>query len=225
MHCDYVKFIVVAEPDLFTTSYLEEWYETFGAEEENGRKRWRLTCLGQAGIDKRKYALEIWGDPAQQVCNLSWAKWHKWLQRYDFAETFSLGDVDAIDALYELSRQAGMRHNVNRYSSRKRTKKTGRSGGGEGVAFGSHRSDFRLSIYKRHDEPLKWEVQMAGGRLGRLVQKTIRYLEIMGVDTIEPWSSLETSIWYEGDTFMQGHLIPRRQFMDLLGYRQPDNCE
>lgn len=224
MSCDYCKVIVHAEPDLFTETYLEEWYQAFGAESDGNRKRWSLTALGPGFGGKRKYALEVWGEPAKNVRSLEWERWHPWLVRMDNADTFHIGNEEVIDRLYSLSRGGDSRLNVTRYSSRNRSKRHGRSGGGEGIAFGSHRSDFRFSVYKRYEEPLKVETQMSGNRLRRLVERTVKVSAVMGDENYDSWTSLLAAIWNEGDSFMRGNLMTQRELMDMMGYPPTDEA-
>jgi hypothetical protein len=216
MRVDYFKAVVITDQDVFVDRYLEEWYQAFGPEDEGSKKRWSLRSLGAQSDGKRAYALEIWGEPAASFKKLNWHHWHKWLARMDYQWEFSNVNGDTIDRLYHLMRQKGVTHNLTRYSSRPRTKRGGQHTGGEGLAVGSHRSDFRFSAYRKPHAPLKIEVQIGGNRLRRMVDQTAEQVELLGQEYERYWDTLERKLALSGYGFCERHVMDWYSMLDFI---------
>lgn len=198
---DYAKFTVYQYHDVFQDAYLAEWYRTLGPDTQDGRKVWRLTALGTTIDGKGRYTLETWGHTAGDVTCLKWERWGKFLTRLDVVSVFPNENPHMLDQLYDELRTRGLRHNLTRMSSKPRSKSGGKSAGGESIAVGSHKSDFRYSIYWRDYSLVRTEVQLSGNQLKRMTAEADRVCNRDDGVVIDPWSLIEANVWAKGMEF------------------------
>ena len=168
---DYARFKIECAPENWEKIYngFREARATFKAsgEFDKSHKVNRLWYNAQSGMET--WALDIWGEWAGIVQSLDvW--WFDQLTRLDVRGTLWDADDDAVMALGQHLVKARGPYNVHTYSSRPSTKRMGRDRGGEGFAVGSHKSDLRISVYKRAKEPTAQEFQMTGRYLVRSME-------------------------------------------------------
>lgn len=185
---DYARFKIECSPENWEAIYngFREARATFKAsgDFDKSHKTNRLWYNAQAG--KETWALDVWGEWAGIVWSLDeW--WFQWLTRLDVRRTLWEADKDTVMALGEHLNRAGGPYNVHTYNSKPATKRMGRDRGGVGFALGSHKSDLRISVYKRSGEPSAAEFQMTG-----------RYLERAKEAARENWlnTAKTAGLWY-----------------------------
>lgn len=185
---DYARFKIEVSPENWQTIYdgFREARATFKASGEFDKchKVNRLWYNAQSG--KETWSLDVWGEWAGIVWSLNeW--WFGWLTRLDVRSTLWDCDKEAVMALGEHLNRAGGPYNVHTYNSKPATKRMGRDRGGVGFALGSHKSDLRISCYKRSSEPTAMEFQMTG-----------RYLERSKTTAHENWFATDKTagLWY-----------------------------
>lgn len=111
--------------------------------------------------------LEVWGGEADRL----WAEsvlhlYTRYVTRMDFRLDLPwLTASHVLVATIVAPMLSTGTPSLNTYRSRPRKKQEGRHGGGDGVAWGSHGSDRRLSLYKRTDEESAIELQLRGKML------------------------------------------------------------
>lgn len=128
---------------------------------------------------QREYFVDVWGSLAQGIIELA----------PDYVAAFGLRRVDVRMPLPEATEKgiAGVarvlagrgkgRRNVNVFNSAPRSKEGGRNAGGMGIAIGSHKSDWRGSIYKRGSEPAAMEGQYQGKKLRDYCGNLLRFAD------------------------------------------------
>lgn len=112
-----------------------------------------------------QYAFEVWGPSCANVVDLPVDQWMPHLDRIDIRRECDV-QPEGLDAAYSFLREhTGDRRQVNQFSTPPRTKRGGRHGGGVGVQVGSHKSDFRIIIYRKKGEQGAIEVNLSGDLL------------------------------------------------------------
>lgn len=167
---DYAKFTFEVPPELW-----HQYYASFG---EASHKRqfageWlkshkvnRLWFNQESGMET--WVVEIWGEWAGIVEDLP-STFFLALRRFDVrAIVWDATEGNVLDIGQHLQRHITS-HNVHVYSTRPATKRLGRDRGGKGFSIGSHKSDLRITVYRRTGEPVAQEFQMTGAYLSRLV--------------------------------------------------------
>lgn len=126
----------------------------------------RIRAHGALPSGDRGYTLEWYGLASDCVAKLLPQHLLSQASRVDYRQEHEPVTEASIEAFgrYVRMNQKGNR-NVSTFSSRPRAKRDGRSAGGIGVALGSHKSDTRLSVYKRKDERGAIEIQYSGKAL------------------------------------------------------------
>lgn len=167
---DYAKFNIECEADL-----VQGWYDawvlardsfTAGAAVPGGEK---FRIIRSRPGELHLLAFEAWGEMTGLIHHLPFAPWADYAERLD-VRTGTPIQEGAIETLHKLVSQHGKgNRNVTAYSSRQRERRDGRSAGGHGIAIGSHKSEFRVSVYKRGNEPGAIEYQFRGDRLHRSI--------------------------------------------------------
>lgn len=193
---DYAKFLVQCEFDVQAT-YHEAWLACM---------RDLRIQLGLAGDEKitlvrrdsqklGTWAFEVWGEAASLVAYLDWGLWSESLERVDIRHVIDV-TPEGLDELYRymMERGSGGR-NIQQFNTRARTKKGGRSTGGIGLAIGSHKSEFRLTVYKRTGEVGAIEAQVGGKRLVDSIN-TVDWMRDAGDEKSiqNPWGDLRTNV-------------------------------
>jgi hypothetical protein len=166
--CDYAKFKARVDYDQAQVlSAIWQHTETeyrVATRCDGGAK---ISALGPGDGDKRLYAFEVWGELSEMVHLLPFELFIEHVDRLDVRQAVNMAD-DGREELYQhLAAGKVKGRMLTKYSSRRRTKQGGRHAGGQGFAVGSHKSDFRFSVYQRGDEPGAVEFQMSGKRVER----------------------------------------------------------
>lgn len=172
---DYAKFLFEVEPDMWHHYYrsLNEAAHTrkYQADWLKSHKVNRLWFNSESG--KETWAVDIWGEWAGIVEVLP-ISWFLALRRFDLRATvWDATEATILDLGQHLQRSITS-HNIHVFSTRPATKRLGRDRGGKGFAIGSHKSDLRVSAYKRTREPVAQEFQMKGAYLARFVDIVAR---------------------------------------------------
>lgn len=200
MEFDYIKFLMICDQDEFARRYAL-FYDACERAAEGRPVTAKMVALGQNigyADNKRRYVLEAWGYTAEALWRLPW-QWCKWLVRLDIkqvAEDWS--DLD-VDNLFQRWNMYDTVRNKQSFNSRHRSKREGRSGGGRGIALGSHKSDLRVSVYRRRGQPYHMEVQLMGKRLRSLISDTAEQRRLMTeADQMKFWTQLCVDGFYVG---------------------------
>lgn len=182
--CDWVSFLIEIEPDLFQQLYLEEWNMLVVARLPAWAqaKQTRVHALGATKNGKRRYVLSLWGESAQQVVHLPFVKWVDRLTRFDVKRRLYDIRPDTYERLCVALQFAETRRNVEAFKLPKRTKNTVRDSGGEGVRFGSRKSDISTKLSKRGGEIPYFETQVQDDRLDAAVLEVMEVTE--GTSTV-----------------------------------------
>lgn len=150
-----------------------------------------------ATVGKETWILEIWGEWAGIVEKMP-VHWLLDLRRFDVRATLWDTDEDTIINLGQHLQRTITSHNIHVYSTKPATKRQGRDRGGKGFAIGSHKSDLRVSCYKRTSEPCGQEFQCSGAMLRRLALQAYDWYMKTG-ETIDPWRNLRARIEKNGN--------------------------
>lgn len=196
---DYAKFMFECEPEVWNhiyraaneTSHLMK----FKGEWLKSHKTQRLWYNAEKGTET--WTLEIWGEWAGIVEKLP-ADWLLSLKRYDVRAIVWDATEDTILDLGQHMQRVVTSHNINVYATKPATKRLGRDRGGKGFAIGSHKSDLRITCYKRTGEPVAQEFQCTGAMLARLKLGAWDWYQKTG-RTIDIWKNLGKRLEAEGN--------------------------
>lgn len=164
---DKVDFKFLLDYDEFAihNKYLSELFETI--KEDNGiGGGLRVGCFGvEKESGKRRYIVSTWGHACDYLLQQLPTEYEGNVSRVDFRIESEIvpENISRIKAMIEEHNPKG--RNVQDFSTRKREKEYGRNAGGKGLAFGSHKSDVRLTAYKRNGEVGAIEIQVSGAKL------------------------------------------------------------
>lgn len=196
---DYAKFLIECDPDLW-----HQWYSELTREshEYKAHGEWlkshkvnRLWFNKEANLET--WSIDIWGEWAGVVDRLPQA-WLLFLKRYDVRAIIWDATKDTILDLGQHLQRNITSTNINVYSTRPASKRLGRDRGGVGFAIGSHKSDLRITCYKRTGEPVAQEYQCSGAMLSRLLTGVWNDLHTKG-GQVNLFKALERSICVEGN--------------------------
>lgn len=169
---DYAKFLIHCEPDRWQTLY--QGLNTLSHERKyagewlKSMKVNRLWYNSDSGMET--WSIDIWGEWAG-IVELLDPHWLQWLKRLDVrAIVWDASSDTILDVGQHLQRHVTS-HNINVFNTKKASKRLGRDRGGVGFAIGSHKSDMRITTYKRTGEPVAQEFQCSGAMLSRLVKE------------------------------------------------------
>ena len=196
---DYAKFLFECEPEVWNLLYrafCEQSHEMkFAGEFLKSHKTNRLWFNPQNGYET--WSLEIWGEWTGIISKMS-PDWILSLKRFDVRAIVWDAGEDTIITLGQHLQRTVTSHNINVYSTKPASKRLGRDRGGKGFAIGSHKSDLRVTCYKRTGEPVAQEFQCTGAMLTRLkLQAWDWYHKTSG--TIDIWKNLSNRIQVEGN--------------------------
>jgi hypothetical protein len=196
---DYAKFLITCPPDVW-----HQWYGELGREshEVKAAGEWlkshkvnRLWYNAEAGMET--WSVDIWGEWAVVVDRLP-VNWFPFLKRLDVRATVWDATADTILDLGQHLQRNVTSHNINVFSTKKATKRMGRDRGGVGFAIGSHKSDLRVTCYKRTGEPVAQEFQCSGAMLLRLKNDLVsKYAGVW--QTYSIWVALKRLIEEQGN--------------------------
>lgn len=203
VRADYAKFKCELDVDNFG-AFDREFRECM----ETGKALHNWTGNYKSGIarmvdkQRRVFYWEVWGELSQSITYLPWDGWEGLLERVDVRQEVNWSD-GGKDALYQHLKRSGTGGRMlQEFNKPKRQKVGGRDGGGSGFAVGSHKSDFRWSVYRRGGEAGAIEFQLGGGRIAR-AQTQIRQLmddapaSLVGGPWVSLMRTLHHSAWYE----------------------------
>lgn len=118
------------------------------------------------------YTVDIWGEMSKTVFLIPFKALADKLRRFDVRTIMAEVDEEAILYTGQRLQASGSSYNINVYSSKPSSKRMGKDRGGKGFAIGSHKSDLRISCYKRHGHPTAMEFQFTGKILRDAAQET-----------------------------------------------------
>lgn len=195
---DYAKFLIQCAPDMW-----HQWYSELNRESHEMKvtgewlKSHKVNRLWfNADSQMETWAIDIWGEWAAIVNRLP-AEWIGNLKRLDVrAIVWDATKETVLDIGQHLQRNVTS-HNINVFSTKPATKRLGRDRGGVGFAIGSHKSDLRITTYKRTNEPVAQEFQCSGAMLSRLIVECMQQRQYFtGAYSI--WNGLQGKIEKEG---------------------------
>lgn len=191
---DYAKFLIQSEPDRWNHLYglLNEasHQRKYKAEWLKSHKVNRLWYNPDSGMET--WSIDIWGEWAGLVEVLP-AAWLLWLKRLDVRATIWDATKETVLDIGQHLQRNIVRHNVTTFNTKHASKRLGRDRGGVGFAIGSHKSDLRITIYKRFGEPVAQEFQCSGAMLRRIADSALdRFSRTAG--TSDPWRGMRFDI-------------------------------
>lgn len=136
---------------------------------------------------------ECWGTASTFVYGLDFRAWFPHLSRLDVRRELPTIDALGLDVMYSAFRAQGITRTVHRYHSPARQKRNGQSAGGDSLAVGSHKSDFRTTWYKHDGRALAWEIQCQHDALGHAAQVAYT-LHKDAYDSFACWEWLQQNI-------------------------------
>lgn len=170
---DYVK--VVRELDHDALQFFLNRYKDWQATDHNkGLKApdLKVSVLRGASRDgKGKYAIETWGEGSSLFWYLVMKDCPSALVRLDVRTGMPDVEMDVVLNLKAVLAVAGSQYNTFTYGSKSRSKAGGGNQGGQGMAIGSHKSDLRISFYKKPQQAAAYEVQCSGAMLARIMKE------------------------------------------------------
>lgn len=183
---DYAKFIIDAEPDRFAQLYQVVEQAVNGLHGEGVEVRpARLSVLKPRVQGLRTYSIELQGPSAMAVKDLDIQTWRRWCTRLDVRVPITVTKEGQDRLLMYLEEHGAGRRSFGKQNSRERRKQKGRDGGGVTVNIGSHKSDYRCSIYYRGQELGAIEWLFEGPRL----QTAVTANASMALGNYEPYKS------------------------------------
>lgn len=140
-------------------------------QEDTGRYiGFRVKCFSaEKESGQRIYGVSTWGPGADDFLQLLPTEYHRYISRVDFRIETEVSPTGLSSIEQRINEFNPRKRNVRKYTTRKREKEFGRDAGGVGLAFGSHKSDIRLTMYKRAGESGSVEIQLSGKRLSNVI--------------------------------------------------------
>ena len=199
---DYAKFMITCEPDRWQSIYqgltLLSHERKYDTEWLKSHKVNRLWYNADSGFET--WSIDIWGSWAG-IVEVMPRHWLEYLRRADVRATvWETSSEDVITVGQHLQRSVSS-YNVNVFSTRPATKRLGRDRGGVGFAIGSHKSDLRVTVYKRTHEPVAQEFQLSGTMLRRLTGEVVEQTVLLG-DAFSVWENLKAKMVVAGEKRM-----------------------
>lgn len=195
---DYIKFYLVLDQDRFQ-SYYAEFADTFITRMPDvSDRKVKTTVLSPAADGRRRYVIEAWGEAAEIAYWLDWSRWSPFLTRADSCDVLVDCCPTGPELLYEEIRKRNQQYNLSYFDSKHREKRRGISPGGHGWALGSHKSDMRISFYRRNSQPWRMEVQCSGSMLYNKVKLADSFRIRADVDSVATWTFLAEAIRVSG---------------------------
>lgn len=144
------------------------------------------------------YFIDIWGEAAGLVWYLPREPYFNCLKRCDVrAIEHEMTEDEILYGGQALQRHSG-KYNINVYSTKPGTKRMGRDRGGKGFAIGSHKSDLRVTYYKRSREQSAVEYQFSGQKLINCIREVLRVDEELHFGS-SSWDALKRLLVDNGD--------------------------
>lgn len=225
---DYVKVAKKLDHDV-AQQLGKIWYDTFEGPEgsgENARSA-HVNSVRKEADGKYLWIFEAWGVNSAAVYNLDWDTWGKDLVRMDVR-----GEQDVtkagVDRLYQhLSHNKKGARNIQLFSSKVRSKRSGRDTGGYGIAIGSHKSDVRITVYVRGNAIGAMEFQFSGKKLADLINVEHSLHHFVSSDTQgNSWKNLMFSIQMHGEIELENISgLSRVDLADIIADNAPLETE
>lgn len=221
---DYVKLIVSVDDET-----LEHWqtriadaqnetYDFYNLEGGHKDNMLRRTATG-----RYLWSFEWWGEQATVLYNMpkEWAS--RYLKRLDVRYEYigTVAGIKQVGNLIDNGKRRG--RNYQRHNSRIRQKRDGRTAGGDGWSLGSHKSEWRASVYKRGEEQAAVEFQVTDKTLLQAVTDTQDMMPETASDYLF-WSELCVRVHVRGWMTLEDVTgVPKNQLQVL--FRQADGVD
>jgi len=196
---DYAKFVFTV-PSGTWHQYSQRFHEVSHTRKYQAEwlKSHKMSCwYGDAVSGNETWSVDIWGEWAGIVELLPVAFFLN-LRRFDLRATIWDCDDDTIINIGQHLQRHVTSHNINVFSTKPASKRLGRDRGGKGFAIGSHKSDLRVTVYKRSGEPAAQEFQCSGAMLKNSVE-LIAQGGYGREQVIDVWSALRSRIQSQGE--------------------------
>jgi hypothetical protein len=156
---------------------------------------------GNAALGTETWSVDIWGEWAGIVEHLPVAFFHS-LRRFDLRSIMWDIDGDTIVSIGKHLVGTVTSHNIHLFATKPATKRMGRDRGGKGFAIGSHKSDLRVTIYKRAGEPCATEFQFHGTMLRNSVKDIGEDANVIPM-LRSPYKALAAALMVKGEKRLQ----------------------
>ena len=196
---DYAKFVFTVPAGTWH-QYSTRFHEASHNLKFNGEwlKSHKMNpWYGDAALGTETWSVDIWGEWAGIVEALPVHFFH-YLRRFDVRAVIWDTDEETIISIGQHLQRHITSHNINVYSTKPAAKRMGRDRGGKGFAIGSHKSDLRVTVYKRTGEPCAQEFQCSGGMLRTSIE-LIEEAQREAKTVSSPWSALVRRIQSQGE--------------------------
>lgn len=195
---DYAKFVFTVQRGTWH-QYSERFHEASHQRKYSTEwlKSHKMNCwYSNQGIDTETWSVDIWGEWAG-VVELLPVSFFPCLRRFDVRATIWDCDEATVVRIGSYLAEHVTSHNVTTYSTKPASKRLGRDRGGKGFGIGSHKSDLRVTVYKRSGEPAAQEYQCSGTMLHNIIAKLIEG-GCLDNQTISPWAALSRDVQARG---------------------------
>jgi hypothetical protein len=196
---DYAKFVFVVQAGTWH-QYSERFHEASHKAKFSGEwlKSHKMNpWYGDAALGTETWSVDIWGEWAGLVEQLP-VEFFRFLRRFDVRATVWDTDGDTIVSIGQHLVASVTSHNIHLFATKPATKRMGRDRGGKGFAIGSHKSDLRVTVYKRTGEPCAQEFQCSGTMLRNIVGDIADDPTIIPMER-SPWRALIANIRTRGE--------------------------
>lgn len=189
---DYIKFLVP-----LPVEHVKAWKDVFLAVMDADHIANGAPHTANVGSVKRAengdyvYAFEAWGEVCANAVELPFEQWAPWLHRVDIRREADVTPEGLNESYRWLEAHCGAGRQVNQFNTPPRTKRGGRHSGGKGVQVGSHKSDFRVIIYRRTGEMGAIECNLSGDLLKDLkATAMLQHRSLLSEPAYTPWRRL-----------------------------------
>lgn len=196
---DYAKFKFCTSGDHFRTLY-DEIRAAYALLHPKGdfSKFHKVNVFRNPSHDTYDYFIDIWGEAAGLVIFLQREPYFNCCKRLDVRATEWEMTEDEIMLGGQALQRTCSQYNINVYSTKEGTKRMGRDRGGKGFAIGSHKSDLRVTYYKRKSEKAAVEYQYSGQKLINCIREVLAADEELQFGS-SSWQLLKAALVAEGD--------------------------
>lgn len=196
---DYAKF-VFRVPSGTWHQFSERFHEASHKRKYNTEwlKSHKMSCwYGDSVNGTETWSVDIWGEWSG-IVDLLPDSFFPFLRRFDARAIVWDATEDTVIQIGQHLQSHVSSHNVTVYSTKPSTKRLGRDRGGKGFAIGSHKSDLRVTVYKRSGEPAAQEFQCSGQMLKSSVE--LIWEGYQGREkTISLWRALMARVQSQGE--------------------------
>jgi hypothetical protein len=181
---DYVKFVVELEYDVAQHIFrvLNQAVHSADGCHLREKDNFKISALGatQDG-QKRRYAVESWGEHAVELSALVPVEWHEHLSRIDYRQELTNVTAEELDA-YITKLQMGNkgRRNISTFDTNYRRKTNTRDVGGKGAFLGSRKSASHTALYRRGGEVPVIETRFINSKAEAIGQQVLQAVDERG---------------------------------------------